>query len=265
MRTSGSGHWQHERRLIAILATLFSGKPCAWTARSGQTQKGTAHRRPLDTTRQSDRWRQLSVRSPVVGECCVGVRGRCAPTHGVDHPRALAGARSLPWLLTAGCRSRIARCGIVVIHDALIGVMFIGVAGHRIARCAVVVVQDPLIGVVLFAGHVWILWTVVGAFSPSSGAHNYKSRGDAHFEKRPSHFDLLAESILRQPVRALGRNRTAGAFVNNGDRCACVHLESVRRRTVCAVSAKPSHWCDGGDLRSGPHCRGVKPSLTSTS
>jgi hypothetical protein len=175
MRTSGSGHWQHERRLIAILATLFSGKPCAWTARSGQTQKGTAHRRPLDTTRQSDRWRQLSVRSPVVGECCVGVRGRCAPTHGVDHPRALAGARSLPWLLTAGCRSRIARCGIVVIHDALIGVMFIGVAGHRIARCGVVVVQDPLIGVVLFAGHVWILWTVVGASAQAAALTTIKA------------------------------------------------------------------------------------------
>src|SRR5262249_14910603 len=115
-----------------------------------------------------------------MGECSVSVHRWCAPS--ADHPRVLAGTRSLAWLLTAGRRGRIARCGIVVIHDALIGVMFIGVAGHRIARGAVVVVHDPLIGVVLVAGRVWILWTVVGACSPSSGAHNHKSRGDAHFE-----------------------------------------------------------------------------------
>src|SRR5262249_9694451 len=45
--TSNRRHWQQERRLIAILATLFSGKPCVRTARSGQTQRGRLTAVPL--------------------------------------------------------------------------------------------------------------------------------------------------------------------------------------------------------------------------
>jgi len=45
--TSNRRHWQQERRLIAILTTLFSGKPCVRTAGSGQTQRGRLTAVPL--------------------------------------------------------------------------------------------------------------------------------------------------------------------------------------------------------------------------
>ena len=80
-----------------------------------------------------------------------------------NHAGTLACSSHSIRVLVRRCCDRIARGGIVVVHDALVGVLIVGIAGYRIARRRVVVIHDPLIGILFIAGRRRVFRTVIGS------------------------------------------------------------------------------------------------------